>query len=185
MGFKIPVPGNTEERQQNVQIVLEACDPLEEFASLAIEIGIETVVENFAEDIPTFETNEETWEHDVLFGPVESPEEEQDEILTPDVVDDEDTPITYSEIKKDWYALKCKIQKKDCSYLIQLIERMDEALYLETKQKQKQSVIENFFQSNNPSNQKKPKVVIELEDDHESGDHDIDNKNLSSIKRVI
>ena len=63
--------------------------------------------------------------------------------------------ITYSELKKDWYAFKTKIQHKNCSHLMQLIEKIDEALYKDCNVKRQQSVIGDFFYVTEPSQPKK------------------------------
>ena len=57
---------------------------------------------------------------------------------------EEEPPITFSEVKKDWYV-KNKIQKKDCFHFIRLIDQIEEALYLDCHEKQKQSSIGDFF----------------------------------------
>ena len=64
------------------------------------ELHLQNAVENIEEIIPTFDENEDTWENDVLYGSVESNDEEVE--ITPDVI--EVPQITYSELKKDWYA---------------------------------------------------------------------------------
>ncbi len=52
----------------------------------------------------------QTWENDVLYCPVESNQEEEEVEVTPDA--ELVSPITFSEIKKDWFAFKSKIEKK-------------------------------------------------------------------------
>jgi len=73
---------------------------------LSNELHLQNAVENIEEIIPTFDENEDTWENDVLYGSVESNDEEVE--IIPDVI--EVPQITYSELKKDWYAFKTKIQ---------------------------------------------------------------------------
>ena len=80
---------------------------------------------------------------------------------------EEEPPITFSEIKKDWYVLKNKIQKKDCFHFIKLIDQIEEALYLDCHEKQKQSSIGDFFYRSEPNlPRKKQRIVIEIENEH-------------------
>ena len=130
------------------------------------ELHLQNAVDNIEEIIPTFDENEDTWENDVLYGSIESNDEEVE--IIPDVI--EVPQITYSELKKDWYAFKTKIQHKNCSQLMQLIEKIDEALYKDCNVKRQQSVIGDFFHVTEPSpSKKKPKLVIDIDDDDFEG----------------
>jgi hypothetical protein len=141
---------------------------LNEFVQLSNQLDIENAVENFDEIIPTFDEND-TWENEVLYCPLESNEEEEEVELTPDA--DLVTPITFSEIKNDWYALKSKIEKKNCSHALDLIAKFDEAIYHDCKLRTQQSVIGDFFQITEPCMpNKRAKVVIEIQDDENECD---------------
>ncbi len=73
--------------------------------------------------------------------------------------------VTLSMIKSQWYALKFSILEKNCPHLMQLIEKIDVALFSGTHEKKKQYTMPDF------STRERPRIELVVVDDESEVDN--------------
>lgn len=125
---------------------------------------------------------EDTWEDNLLYSPFDAGDDEEvkEDIDVPDIEPMKPT-VTLSMIKSQWYALKSSILEKNCPHLMQLIEKMDVALFSDTHEKKKQCTMPDFFKSYQSLTRKRPRIEPVVVDD----DSEVDNVSNEGSECVI
>ncbi len=117
----------------------------------------------------------------MLYGPLET-EENEDEFEEVESIS-QISNITNADIRRQWYLFKTMIHQKNCENMIEVLDVMDRALFLDTHQNPHQTSIVDFFHiiSQDITQKSETRATIEVvivdDDDDDDMEDDIEVRN--------